>query len=198
MHLRKARNIALADAFHSRPAVDARRDIEIITWSQLRLHAKPCILINTAGLLGRTAGVSRFDCRGGFRKPENRPLLLVARMPRKPGAWLLKRDQMSERTSGTEGSGHRISGHTDEAKVPEKTAAAIGTQLFAGQSGETTPEVSVLIASWEFLCAGSLLPGNETTQAYRSSISSALQRWAARRLTMVISRFPVTFITRSP
>jgi hypothetical protein len=80
MHQRKARMVALADAFLILPGGYGTLDemLEIITWSQLRLHAKPCILINT---LGYWDGLLSFlDCTvtAGFLKPENRALLLVA------------------------------------------------------------------------------------------------------------------------
>ena len=47
--------VKLADAFLILPGGYGTLDelMEIVTWAQLRLHAKPCILINTAGLLGR-------------------------------------------------------------------------------------------------------------------------------------------------
>src|ERR1022692_498454 len=51
MHARKARMVKLADAFLILPGGYGTLDelMEIVTWKQLRLHAKPCILINTAG-----------------------------------------------------------------------------------------------------------------------------------------------------
>ena len=51
MYERKARMVSLADAFLILPGGDGTLDqlLEIITWSQLRIHAKPCILINIAG-----------------------------------------------------------------------------------------------------------------------------------------------------
>ena len=80
MHQRKARMVHLADAFLILPGGYGTLDetLEIITWSQLRLHAKPCILINT---LGYWDGLLRFldaTVSAGFLKPENRALLLCA------------------------------------------------------------------------------------------------------------------------
>ncbi len=80
MHQRKARMVALADAFLILPGGYGTLDemLEIITWSQLRIHAKPCILINT---LGYWDGLLRFldsTVTSGFLKPENRALLQVA------------------------------------------------------------------------------------------------------------------------
>jgi uncharacterized protein (TIGR00730 family) len=81
MHQRKARMVALADAFLILPGGYGTLDetLEIITWSQLRLHAKPCILINTAGYWDGLLAFLDSTVAAGFLKPENRALLLVAR-----------------------------------------------------------------------------------------------------------------------
>jgi uncharacterized protein (TIGR00730 family) len=80
MHQRKARMVALADAFLILPGGYGTLDetLEIITWSQLRLHAKPCILINTAGYWNGLLAFLDSTVAAGFLKPENRALLLVA------------------------------------------------------------------------------------------------------------------------
>lgn len=80
MHQRKARMVDLADAFLILPGGFGTLDelMEAVTWAQLGIHAKPCILINTAGYWD---GLLRFLDNGveaGFIKPENRSLLLVA------------------------------------------------------------------------------------------------------------------------
>jgi hypothetical protein len=81
MHQRKARMVTLADAFLILPGGYGTLDetLEIITWSQLRLHAKPCILINTAGYWDGLLAFLDSTVAAGFLKPENRALLLVAR-----------------------------------------------------------------------------------------------------------------------
>ena len=52
--------------------------LEALTWARLRIHNKPCILINT---LGYWDGLLRFfhtAVAAGFLKPENLNLQLVA------------------------------------------------------------------------------------------------------------------------
>jgi uncharacterized protein (TIGR00730 family) len=80
MHQRKARMVALADAFLILPGGYGTLDemLEIVTWSQLRLHAKPCILINTLGYWNGLLDFLNHTVRAGFLKQENRDLLLVA------------------------------------------------------------------------------------------------------------------------
>jgi hypothetical protein len=80
MHQRKARMVALADAFLILPGGYGTLDemLEIVTWSQLRLHAKPCILINTLGYWDGLLEFLDSTVAAGFLKPENRGLLIVA------------------------------------------------------------------------------------------------------------------------
>jgi len=80
MHQRKARMVALSDAFLILPGGYGTLDemLEIVTWSQLRLHAKPCILINTLGYWDGLLAFLDTTVSAGFIKPENRALLLVA------------------------------------------------------------------------------------------------------------------------
>ncbi len=65
MHKRKARMAALADAFLVLPGGYGTLEelLEVVTWAQLRLHAKPCILINTAGYWNGL--LAFFGFRGG-------------------------------------------------------------------------------------------------------------------------------------
>ena len=80
MHQRKARMVHLADAFLILPGGYGTLDelLEIITWSLLRLHAKPCILINTLGYWDGLLAFLDSTVEEGFLKPENRALLQVA------------------------------------------------------------------------------------------------------------------------
>jgi hypothetical protein len=80
MHERKARMAALADAFLVLPGGYGTLDelMEVVTWAQLKVHSKPCILINTVGYWD---GLLRFldsTVAAGFLKQKNRELLLVA------------------------------------------------------------------------------------------------------------------------
>ena len=79
MHQRKARMVALADAFLILPGGYGTLDelLEIVTWSQLRIHAKPCILINTLGYWNGLLGFLDTTVAAGFLKAENRALLQV-------------------------------------------------------------------------------------------------------------------------
>jgi uncharacterized protein (TIGR00730 family) len=80
MHQRKARMVELADAFLVLPGGYGTMEelLEAVTWAQLRLHAKPCILINTAGYWDGLLGFLDTAVAAGFLKAENRELLLVA------------------------------------------------------------------------------------------------------------------------
>jgi uncharacterized protein (TIGR00730 family) len=80
MHERKARMVKLADAFLMLPGGYGTLDemMEIVTWKQLRLHAKPCVLINTAGYWDGLMAFLDRAVEEGFLKAENRELLEVA------------------------------------------------------------------------------------------------------------------------
>ncbi len=81
MHDRKARMVKLADAFLMLPGGYGTLDemMEIVTWKQLRLHAKPCILINTANYWDGLLAFLDRAVQAGFLKLENRGLLEVVR-----------------------------------------------------------------------------------------------------------------------
>jgi uncharacterized protein (TIGR00730 family) len=80
MHQRKARMVALADAFLILPGGYGTLDelLEILTWAQLKIHAKPCVLINTADYWNGLLGFLDTAVAAGFLKPANRELLQVA------------------------------------------------------------------------------------------------------------------------
>jgi uncharacterized protein (TIGR00730 family) len=80
MHERKARMAALADVFLILPGGYGTLEelLEVVTWAQLRLHAKPCILVNTAGYWNGLLTFLDTAVAAGFLKPKNRELLLLA------------------------------------------------------------------------------------------------------------------------
>src|SRR5208283_5753973 len=80
MHERKARMAELADAFLVLPGGYGTLDelMEAVTWAQLGLHDKPCILINTAGYWDGLLAFLDSVVAAGFLKPHNRQLLRVA------------------------------------------------------------------------------------------------------------------------
>jgi hypothetical protein len=80
MHQRKARQVELADAFLVLPGGYGTMDemVEVVTWAQLGLHAKPCILINTAGYWDGLLAFLDTAVAAGFVKAKNRRLVQVA------------------------------------------------------------------------------------------------------------------------
>jgi uncharacterized protein (TIGR00730 family) len=80
MHQRKARMAELADAFLILPGGYGTFEelLEIVTWAQLRLHAKPIVLINTANYWDRFLTFLDSAVAAGFLKPQNRALLQLA------------------------------------------------------------------------------------------------------------------------
>lgn len=80
MHERKARIHELSSALIALPGGYGTLDelLEAVTWAQIGIHAKPCILVNTCGYWD---GLLRFvdsAVHAGFITPENRDLLRVA------------------------------------------------------------------------------------------------------------------------
>ena len=96
MHERKALMASLSDAFIALPGGFGTFEefCEVVTWSQLGLHRKPCGLLNVAGYYDPL--VSLFDraVADGFIRPENRgivvseadPATLVRRLAEEPVA----------------------------------------------------------------------------------------------------------------
>jgi len=80
MHERKARIHALADAILTLPGGYGTLDelLEAVTWAQIGLHAKPCILINTAGYWNGLLAFLDTAIASGFIEMKNKSLLRVA------------------------------------------------------------------------------------------------------------------------
>ena len=79
MHERKALMAQEADAFVALPGGFGTLDefFEILTWAQLGIHAKPCVLINTAGYYDHLLSFLKVAIDQGFLKPDNHALIHV-------------------------------------------------------------------------------------------------------------------------
>lgn len=83
MHERKAMLAARADAFVALPGGYGTMDefLEILTWAQLRIHAKPCVMINVNGFWNGLIAFFDHCVDQGFILAENRGLVQMARDP---------------------------------------------------------------------------------------------------------------------
>jgi len=83
MHERKALMASLSDAFVALPGGYGTLDefFEIVTWAQLKIHLKPCILINTGGYYDPLLRFLDHAVREEFVGPANRDLVQVAQNP---------------------------------------------------------------------------------------------------------------------
>ena len=71
MHERKTRMFELADGFVVLPGGLGTLDetLEVITWKQLQLHAKPVVVVNTGGYWSVLEDLVRRTVEGGFAHP---------------------------------------------------------------------------------------------------------------------------------
>jgi uncharacterized protein (TIGR00730 family) len=83
MHERKAMLSERSDAFVALPGGYGTMDefIEIVTWAQLKIHAKPCVLVNVNGFWNGLLAFLDHCVAEGFILAENRGLVQVARDP---------------------------------------------------------------------------------------------------------------------
>jgi uncharacterized protein (TIGR00730 family) len=81
MHERKALMASLSDAFIALPGGYGTLDefFEIVTWSQLNIHSKPCVLMNTDGYYDFLLRFLDHAVREEFVRPANLRLVQVAR-----------------------------------------------------------------------------------------------------------------------
>jgi hypothetical protein len=79
MHERKALMAQRADAFIALPGGLGTLEelFEVLTWSQLGLHAKPCALLNADGYYDRIIDFLDQSVARGFVQPRHRDMLLV-------------------------------------------------------------------------------------------------------------------------
>ena len=80
MHERKAKMLELADAVVALPGGFGTLDelMEAVTWAQLGIHDKPCVLVNVLGYYEGLLTFLNTAVSEGFLKPANRQLILVA------------------------------------------------------------------------------------------------------------------------
>ncbi len=80
MHERKALMAERSDAFLALPGGYGTLDefLEILTWAQLGIHAKPCVLINMRGFYDGLLTFLDHAVEEGFLQPRNRALIQVA------------------------------------------------------------------------------------------------------------------------
>lgn len=79
MHERKALMAGLSDAFLALPGGYGTADelFEILTWAQLKLHAKPVAILNTGGFFDPLLAWIDRAMAEGFLKPKHRDFLQV-------------------------------------------------------------------------------------------------------------------------
>jgi uncharacterized protein (TIGR00730 family) len=83
MHERKALMAKEADAFVALPGGFGTLDefFEILTWAQLGIHSKPCVLVNTTGYYDHLLTFLQGAIDQGFVKPHNYALIQVVASP---------------------------------------------------------------------------------------------------------------------
>jgi uncharacterized protein (TIGR00730 family) len=79
MHERKALMARLADGFVALPGGIGTLEelVEVMTWSQLGIHAKPCGVLDAAGFYAGLRGFLDHMVREGFLRPAHRATLLA-------------------------------------------------------------------------------------------------------------------------
>jgi uncharacterized protein (TIGR00730 family) len=83
MHERKALMASLADAFIALPGGFGTFEefCEVVTWTQLGLHDKPCGLLNVEGYYDSLVALCDRGVTEGFIKPENRRIIVADSSP---------------------------------------------------------------------------------------------------------------------
>ncbi len=79
MHERKALMAELSDGFIALPGGFGTFEefFEVLTWSQLGLHAKPCGVLNVNGFFDPLLDLLQHAVAQGFIRPEHRELVIV-------------------------------------------------------------------------------------------------------------------------
>ena len=83
MHERKGLMAELSDAFIALPGGFGTIDeiFEMVTWTQLGIHRKPCGLLNVCGYYRELANFLDYAVSEGFIKTPHRSLILVEESP---------------------------------------------------------------------------------------------------------------------
>jgi uncharacterized protein (TIGR00730 family) len=83
MHERKAMMAELSDGFIALPGgIGTMEELcEILTWSQLGIHRKPCGILNTAGYFSGLLTLLRRAVEDGFFRAEQQQLFQIAENP---------------------------------------------------------------------------------------------------------------------
>lgn len=83
MHARKALMAELSDAFVAMPGGIGTFEewFEVLTWSQLGIHRKPCGLLNVDGYYSDLLALLDRSVAEGFLNPKHRAKVLVADTP---------------------------------------------------------------------------------------------------------------------
>ncbi|HZD53719.1 MAG TPA: TIGR00730 family Rossman fold protein [Woeseiaceae bacterium] len=83
MHARKALMAELSDGFIGLPGGfgTLEETIEIVTWAQLKIHDKPCGLLNVQGFFTHLLAYLDHAETEGFLKTEHRRMLVVEEQP---------------------------------------------------------------------------------------------------------------------
>ena len=83
MHERKTRMFELADGFVVLPGGLGTLDetLEVITWKQLQLHAKPVVVVNSGGYWSVLEDLVRRTVEGGFAHPAVAELFTMVDSP---------------------------------------------------------------------------------------------------------------------
>ena len=83
MHERKALMASLSDAFIALPGGFGTFEefCEVVTWTQLGIHRKPCGLLNVAGYYDPLVALFDRAVTDGFVRPENRGIVVAESDP---------------------------------------------------------------------------------------------------------------------
>ena len=83
MHERKALMADLSDAFIALPGGFGTLEefCEVLTWSQLGLHVKPCVIVNVLEYYTPLLAMLDHAVEQRFLKPQNRALVLARKTP---------------------------------------------------------------------------------------------------------------------